>query len=74
MQYRCANCKAQFITTLAKGIPAAGHGGTCPTCGVKDGSRVDIGGVAKIMEFEVLFTVTPSKEKRQLITEPVNLK
>lgn len=63
MKYKCANCRTEFITTLTKGVLAAGHGGVCPNCGVKDGDNG--------MRFEVLFSPTSVKENKRLLTEPL---
>ena len=37
IQFRCPNCGDVYSKLIQKGVTAQGQGGTCPTCGVKDG-------------------------------------
>jgi len=64
MTYTCGNCKNRFSIDLIKGMIAKGNGGTCPNCGVRDGTQ--------LVNFTPEYTQqrSASKDKRQLLTEP----
>jgi DNA-directed RNA polymerase subunit RPC12/RpoP len=49
--FRCPNCGRIFEKHIQKGVPAAGRGGECPNCGVKDG-QVGIGRFDVVKENE----------------------
>lgn len=40
--FKCPNCGHIFEKVIQKGVPAAGRGGECPKCGVRDG-QVGVG-------------------------------
>lgn len=38
IKYRCPNCGEVYTKGVQKGVLAKGRGGSCPNCGVQDGT------------------------------------